>query len=212
MAKTTTRVKRTWQPGEPIPRGVNAFEKILMQGLNKGYHPATKDSRKWFRDQAQNVGKLNVGQAMLNTEKKSVIKPGNMYLFMYDPKHKATLPYYDRFPLIFPIEFYKDGFLGINFHYLPPLLRAQLMDKLYDLTTDKRMDEKTKMLATYQVLKGASRFKYFKPTIHRYLAGHVRSKFILIPANQWEIALMLPFQRFQKAGASRVWGDSLRGI
>ena len=27
---------------------------------------------------------------------------GRMYLFNYDPKYKKELPYYDRFPLIFP--------------------------------------------------------------------------------------------------------------
>ena len=29
---------------------------------------------------------------------------GKMFFFEYDPKHKATLPIYDRFPLVFPIE------------------------------------------------------------------------------------------------------------
>ena len=32
----------------------------------------------------------------------SKIEPGNMYMFMYDPKLKETLPYYDTFPLCLP--------------------------------------------------------------------------------------------------------------
>ena len=55
---------------------------------------------------------------------------GKMYFFSYDPKWKDKLPWYDRFPLIFPIERYNDGFLGINFHYLHPRDRAILMDEL----------------------------------------------------------------------------------
>jgi len=45
---------------------------------------------------------------------------GKMYFFVYNPKHKITLPYYDMFPLVLPIERYSNGFLGINFHFLAP--------------------------------------------------------------------------------------------
>ena len=58
---------------------------------------------------------------------------GQMFMFFYDPKNKQTLPYYDRFPLVFPIELYSDGFLGINLHYLPQKYRANLMDALYSI-------------------------------------------------------------------------------
>ena len=197
-----------WKPGQPIPRGKNTFEKILIQGLQRGYNPGRPDSREWFRAQAQSIGKQNIGRVMLNTEKHDSIAPGNMYLFMYDPKHKATLPYYDRFPLIFPVEQYNNGFLGINLHYLPPRMRALLMDKLYDLSTDKRYTRETKLALSYNLLNAASKFKSFKPTIHRYLYSHLRSKYIFIPSEQWDIALMLDLQRFQKASAQKVWNDS----
>jgi len=32
------------------------------------------------------------------------VEPGGMYMFLYDPKTKAKLPYFDRFPLIFPFN------------------------------------------------------------------------------------------------------------
>lgn len=110
------------------------------------------------------------------------MKPGYMYLFKYDPKGKLDLPYYDTFPLIFPIETYNDGFLGINFHYLPYMLRAKLMDALYTITTDKKYNDKTKILATYRILQGASKYSAFKPTVKRYLYNHVRSQFLEIKA------------------------------
>ena len=43
---------------------------------------------------------------------------GRLNMFLYDPKYKDKLPYYDVFPLVLPIQRYSDGFLGINFHYL----------------------------------------------------------------------------------------------
>jgi hypothetical protein len=131
-----------------------------------------------------------------------------MYMFFYDPKHKATLPYYDRFPLIFPIERYKDGFLGINFHYLPLPLRAKLMDALYSLSSNTRYDEKTKLKLSYNILNGASKYAPFRPTIKRYLRSHVRSRFVKVFSSEWDIALFLPAHRFEKASASKVWRDS----
>ena len=55
---------------------------------------------------------------------------GKMYFYSYDPKWKNDLPWYDTFPLVFPIEKYNNGFLGLNFHYLAPKDRAILMDQL----------------------------------------------------------------------------------
>ena len=52
---------------------------------------------------------------------------GKMYLFQYDAKHKDILPYWDRWPLIFPFDNAKGGFYGINLHYLPPGARISLM-------------------------------------------------------------------------------------
>ena len=53
-------------------------------------------------------------------------------MFVYGPKHAKKLPYYDTFPLVLPLERYSDGFLGMNFHYLPIPLRMKLLDKIFD--------------------------------------------------------------------------------
>ena len=42
---------------------------------------------------------------------------GKLNMFIYRPKLFKKFPYYDIFPLVLPLEFYTDGFLGINFHY-----------------------------------------------------------------------------------------------
>jgi len=133
-----------------------------------------------------------------------------MYLFNYDPKTKAELPYYDRYPLIFPVQGAPGGFYGINMHYLPYTLRAKLMDALYELSNNKRYDENTKLRLSYEVLKGASKYKLFKPTFKRYLSGHVRSRFVEISSSEWDIALFLPLESFAKASKSSVWADSRR--
>ena len=58
------------------------------------------------------------------------LEVGKMYMFTYDPKWKADLPYYDTVPLVIITEPFPGGFSGINLHYLPPMVRARLLDKL----------------------------------------------------------------------------------
>ena len=189
------------------------FKELIYNGVRSGQVPArTKAARTWYRDAAsQATGNYRPSSVVRQySEKRRVSRPelGYMYSFKYDPKMKKTLPYYDVFPLIFPIDLSADGFLGINFHYLPLPLRAKLMDALYTVASDKRYNEETKILATYDTLKGASKFKAFKPTIKKYLYQHVKTPFLEITATEWDIALFLPMESFKKASAQEVWKDS----
>lgn len=189
------------------------FKELIYNGVRAGQVPArTKAARTWYRDAAaQATGNYRPSNVVKQfSEKKRVGRPepGYMYAFKYDPKFKKTLPYYDMFPLIFPIDFYGDGFLGINFHYLPLPLRAKLMDALYSLSTDKRYDEETKLVATYQTLNKASKYAAFKPTVKRYLYENVKTPFLEITAAEWDIALFLPMESFKKASTDEVWKDS----
>jgi hypothetical protein len=196
------------------------FSDILAKGIRQGQIPArTKSAREWYRNQATlKAGKEMTAEAILSTTDKGRAKTqlrgdqvyGSMYFFEYDPKHKATLPYYDRFPLIFPINKVKGGILGMNMHYLPPKMRAQLMDALYTVASDKSYDENTVLNINYKLLQSASNFRFFKPTVKMYLAKQVRSKFIKIAASEWDTALFLPVQSFQKQSQGTVWADSRR--
>ena len=186
------------------------FDEILAQGVRAGQIPArTQDARDWFRNRARST--RVTPEAVVKGERaryKNRVSMGRMYLFNYDPKHKETLPYYDRYPLIFPVDRAPGGFYGINMHYLPHKLRAKLMDALYDLSNNRRYDEDTRLRLTYKILSGVAKYKAFRPTFKRYLSNHVRSRFIEIFSSEWDIALMLPLHRFAKASAAKVWADS----
>jgi hypothetical protein len=188
------------------------FTDILEKGAARGLIPAkTKEARTWYRDQAKNTSVAP--RTLLKGDRlRGTVIPGNMYMFFYDPKGKKTLPYYDRFPMIFPIDKTPDGFIGINLHYLPYVLRAKLMDALYDTVTNAKYDTSTKLGITYKILKGASKFRLFKPTIKRYLNSNVRSRFLYIEPKEWDIALFLPVERFQKASKETVWRESRRAV
>ena len=129
-------------------------------------------------------------------------------MFVYDPKHKKKLPYYDTFPLVLPLETYSDGFLGINMHYLPIPLRIKLLDRLVDFSNNTKFDESTKLIVDYSKLK---KVKLIKPTLHRYLAGQMKSQVRRIDADEFTIAVLLPVQKFKKESDKTVWRDS-RGM
>jgi hypothetical protein len=191
------------------------FDEILLKGIRSGQMPArSSTAREWFREKAKSLGKITETRILRdNTDRlKDRVAVGRMYFFMYDPKHKETLPYYDKFPLIFPVGKTPDGFYGINLHYLPLKLRAQLMDALYTISNNKNYDENTKLKISYSILKGAEKFRLFKPTFKRYLNSHVRSRFVQIEASEWDIALWLQSEQFVGASKTKVWSESKKAV
>ena len=86
------------------------------------------------------------------------------------------------------------------------------MDALYSLSRDQRYDERTRLRLSYDILNGMTKYKAFRPTFKRYLSNHVRSRFIEITSSEWDIALMMPLQKFAKASSSKVWSDSRKLI
>ena len=190
------------------------FDDLLAKGVRAGEIPArTDDARSWYRDRARTT-RVTPDRLIRSDRERltSRVMIGRMYHFFYDPKHKKTLPYYDRFPLIFPFKKVRGGFLGINLHYLPLRLRAKLMDELYTLSRDNRYDENTRLRISYNILNGAAKYKYFKPCVKHYLTPHVKSRFLEVYAAEWDIALFLPTERFVGAGKSTVHADSRKMI
>ena len=135
-----------------------------------------------------------------------------LYHFYYDPKGKADLPYYDRFPLVLALEKYNDGFLGLNLHYLPIRYRVAFLDKLLDYAVLTPENEVKRVRITYDILTASKRFKEFRPCIKRYLTSHIKSKILTIEPEEWDVAISLPVQQFKKASAKDVWKESIEEI
>ena len=162
-------------------------------------------STAWYKEKIKEFGKPSAQNLIRDGKRNNKPFYGRLNMFFYDPKFKKTLPYYDVFPLVLPLEIYSDGFLGINLHYLPIPLRIKLLDKLVDYSNNTKFDESTKLMVDYKKLK---RIDLIKPTIHKYLAGQTKSQFRRIDADEFTIATLLPVQRFKKASDSKVWKES----
>ena len=161
------------------------FDKILDSTTGR-------KSYDWYKKKVQSM--TTPSAKTLISQGKATLRPkyGVMNLFGYDPKFKETLPLYDRFPLIFPLEPAKGGFYGINFHYLQPGARVAFLRQLQRFATDKNYDKNTRF--NIGELSG----RYFKKTIKRYLFNQVRTSFLNITADEMAIAIFLPVARFEK--------------
>ena len=165
-------------------------------------------STQWFREKIKEFGKPKSMDLLRDGKRTSIPTFGLLNMFVYDPKGKDKLPYYDTFPLVLPIEKYNNGFLGINLHYLSMPMRIRLLDRLVDYSNNNKFDESTKLNANYANLK---KIDLIKPCLKRYLAGHVKSKFRKVEADEFMIATLLPVQRFKKQSDNHVFGKS-RGM
>jgi len=184
------------------------IDRINQQLAKEGIKPRTDAARAWLR---QEVANLNPNRSAMMRDREKLRNRtmiGRMYFYFYDPKHKATLPYYDRFPLVLPVERYPDGFLGLNLHYIHPKQRIILLDKLSDFATNSKYDETTRLRLTYATLASATKAFEATPCIKRYLFNHVESRFLEITADKWDIAALLPFEYFVGASKSKVFRDS----
>jgi hypothetical protein len=171
-------------------------------------------SKTWFEQQANLLrGRGITPQKILSQAKSDITMtpiPGNLYMFFYDPKHKETLPYYDRFPMVFPWKKYKGGFIGLNLHYLPYGPRVKLMDRLLQFKNNDKMDETTRLRFSYNLIDGVSKFNLAKPCIKQYLTEHMQSPFIHVNSFDWPTAMMLPVERFVGSNKETVWQESIK--
>jgi hypothetical protein len=186
------------------------FDKLESEAFRKGLQARSKEANDWFAKNVKKLGKLGPGKVLRDERltKKASAKTGDMVMYTYKPKHKETLPYYDTFPLTIVVGPAKDGFYGINLHYLPPKVRAIFLDKLNDVASNQKFDKTTRFRITYNLLKATKNYKYFKPCFKHYLTEGVNSNIMKVNAEEWNIAIFLQTASFKKSSQTKVWADS----
>ena len=188
----------------------NEAEKGFLSKIKSG---VTK-SAQWFKDKVKEYQKIAAKysgpmarRAFIKGDKSSEILTGQpivgrMYLFQYDAKFKDILPYWDVWPLIFPFDYAKNGFYGINLHYLPPAARHNLLVAL----GGNQDSTKNQLSMSYNII---TKFAATKPCVKRYLFSHVQGKgFYGISGEDWSYAAALPLQKFRGATSNTVWKHS----
>ena len=159
-----------------------------------------KKSSGWFIDALTNT---NRRKKSITADSKVTI--GHMYAYKYDPKTKDSLPFWDEYPLVIPIGYYPNGILGLNVHYLPPILRRKIIDILKEDFTIAEKDENKYLKISYSKLQAVSRISFFSPCIKRYLLSHVKSQPVRIPFGEWENAVALQVPKWRGASSHEVY-------
>jgi hypothetical protein len=147
----------------------NQLKKIINTSKAKA-----KNATAWFNKM---IDKTIKGKSEYKTTTTPEI--GVIHNFVYDAKHKDKLPTWDAFPISIPIEFYNDGWLGINLHYLPLRERMQLLKALEKVKKTTR-NKNTRFKLSYKILQAVAKTKLYEPTLHRYLTKHIKTKYNVI--------------------------------
>lgn len=190
----------------------NLFEKYKDLLEEEGIESNTKLSQEWFYDRIREINKLPVDRQSIirNPPIKMAANQfiGRMYLFRYNPVGKQELPYYDRFPLVIMISRQKEGFTGLNLHYLPIDLRQRLFYNLLSRASNSEFRWNTYLKIDYDYLKSRTQLRAHKACIKRYRYDQIYGRIANVPAPEWEVAVHLPLASWRKAGESRVFKDS----
>jgi hypothetical protein len=127
---------------------------------------------------------------------------GNMYFFKYDPKFKHTLPMYDKYPLVMVIERYKDGFLGLNLHYLSGGQRHAFINLFNDFYAKKKLYTgimaSSSIRTNWDLIQSASSGveDLSRACVKRYLFAHIRSQLVSINKDEYDKAIQLPIDEW----------------
>jgi hypothetical protein len=165
----------------------------------------------WYQQQIRQLGLNTVNtQKLLQTGKLTTrVIPGYMYLFKYDPKDK-NIPYYDMFPLVIPFRRVNTGFFGINFHYLPFMIRLNILKEFEKYASSKDITERTRVRLSYRLIESSRVFRFVSPAIRQYNNQQLRSRLLMIPFKDWKVASQLPVQKFRKATMEKAIRDTIK--
>ncbi len=182
------------------------FDTLQAGAQRAGIQQRTKQSKNWFRKNVNALGDISPRKLLKDDALEPAGKEiaGNMYMYFYDPKHKKTLPYYDKFPLVIMVEPAPGGFYGLNLHYLAPGVRARFLDALMD-TAPKNINDKSRLKLRYDLLQSTKKFKEFEPCFKHYLSSQIKGMPVRVPMTDWEIAIFLPVEQFAKVKKESVW-------
>ena len=187
------------------------FQKAHKQARNLRITDRSEQSREFYHNYALSFGVNYRSMNMLQTggKKTNNLLLGRMYFYRYEPNKQRDV--YDKYPLIFMLYEDADNFSGINFHYLTPKQRAVLLGRMFIYLNNEDFGTTTKLMVQSfrNLIKNDNRFRFAKSAYRQYRPEQVRSKIIQVHPLDWELAIMVPTERFQSFAGSRITSKSV---
>lgn len=184
------------------------IRRIKALAKREGIDMGSAASTYWLMEQMHNLGQMQRQNILNKGDSAGIIRPGRFYFFAYLPKGRDEMFFYDRFPLVYVMNRQAGGkFLGVNFHYLEPRLRAWFINALLRYASDSEwyMTEDAFVKAVYPMFKVNKSLRFYKPTIKTYLKSHIVSKVVEVPPSDWKTVMFMPLERFAKMSSADVY-------
>jgi hypothetical protein len=162
-------------------------DSFRAQAHELGRTPVAKNQKKsisWFRARVQ---------SSIRSRKVARPIPGNMYVYAYDAKTKATLPYWDKFPCIICIGTHKGYMMGLNLHYIPPKERQKFLEKILRYATTKTVSNSTKLRIDWSRVKN---IRFSRHMVKLYILARVKGSLEEVKAQDWFNVIHMPIQQF----------------
>jgi hypothetical protein len=171
-----------------------------------------KKAQSWFDKKILAMDKqlLRPNAIMSETTLTARLIPGKLYAFKYLPKGKKDLPYYDTFPMIFPLSVTGDNFMGLNMHYLNYPMRFALFRELMKAYGPTNLTENSRLRMNWDKIQKLAKAAPAQACIKQYRFDHIKSLFMEIKPDDWTTAMVLPLAKFEKATEQAVWRDSAK--
>ena len=188
------------------------FQKAHKNAKQQGLIGRSPAAREFYQDYALTFG---VNYRSLNMLKSGGVKISNMllgrmYFFRYAPDNPNDS--YDEFPLIFMLYEDQNNFAGINFHYMTPKQRAIILGRTFQFLNNTRFTNKTKLMAGKfrNIIQRNKAFRWAKASYRQYRPDQIRSKIIQVHPLDWELAVMVPTERFLterggRTASKKIW-------
>ncbi|ASD52060.1 DNA end protector [Pseudomonas phage PspYZU05] len=180
---------------------INSFRSSIRSKIANEGAASNNKSAKWFENTMKTVKSFKATKP----------SPGKLYAYAYDAKHKDTLPYWDKYPLIIFLGTGTQGssylMYGLNLHYIPPKARQEFLESLLkQYASTPVISNSTRLKIDWSKVKG---FKGADKMIKAYLPGHIKGPIIEIKPQDWANVVLLPTQQFMSGGkrysANKVW-------
>lgn len=97
----------------------------------------------------------------------------SLMLYEYRAKTRKDLPFYDKYPLAFIMDFKPNSFFALNLHYYSPEERISIANSLAN-----------------------NKIPRFEKGAHKYLLSEVRSPFLDFDTREWNTICLLPIEEF----------------
>ncbi|CAL9998302.1 DNA end protector [Vibrio phage K567] len=182
------------------------LQSFKAQVHEMGRQPVAKNQRKsiaWFKKRVHDA---------IRSKKVQVPHKGNMYVFAYDAKTKAKLPYWDKFPCVVCLGVSKGYMLGLNLHYIPPKEREKFMERILRYANTKTVSNKTKLIIDWGRVKN---MKFSKHMVKLYILKRVKGSLEEVKPADWFNVIHMPLQQFvakngRNISAVRAYDDRYR--